>query len=155
MSPHVARARAGFYALHMPRTTKAPRIEPRIKGWLSLDGEFLMGPRYVRILEGIEAHGSIRAACAETGLSYRTCLNRLRQMERVIGRTLVRTERGGPVGGSAALTPEARHLIRVYRGWRRALQRLSDRESRKALQSGRYADVVSRGMRARSTVGLC
>jgi molybdate transport repressor ModE-like protein len=133
---HVARVGAVLYALRMPRSSKAARIEPRIKGWLALDGEFLMGPRYVRILEGIEAHGSIRAACAETGLSYRTCLNRLRQMERVMGRTLVVTERGGAGGGSAALTPEARHLIRVYRGWRRALQGLSDRAFRQALHSG-------------------
>lgn len=112
-----------------------PRLEPRVKGWLALDGEFLMGPRYVSLLEGIDTHGSIRAACAGTGLSYRTCLNRLRQMERVMGRTLVRTERGGPVGGSAVLTPEARRLIRVYRGWRGALQRLSDRAFRAALRS--------------------
>src|SRR3712207_1243774 len=120
----------------MPRRpASAPDIEPRVKGWLALDGEFLMGPRYVSLLEGIEAHGSIRAACAETGLSYRTCLNRLRQMERVIGHTLVRTERGGRVGGSAALTPEARRLVRVYRGWRGALERLSDRAFREALRS--------------------
>jgi molybdate transport system regulatory protein len=110
-------------------------IQPRIKGWLALNGEFLMGPRYVSLLEGIEAHGSIRAACAGTGLSYRTCLNRLRQMERVIGHALVRTERGGRVGGGAVLTPEARHLVRVYRGWRGALQRLSDRAFRQALRS--------------------
>lgn len=120
----------------MPRKSgPRPDIEPRIKGWLALDGEFLMGPRYVSLLEGIDTHGSIRAACAGTGLSYRTCLNRLRQMERVIGHALVRTERGGRVGGGAALTPEARRLVRVYRGWRTALQRLSDRAFRQALHT--------------------
>lgn len=111
-----------------------PLIQPRLKGWLALDGEFLMGPRYVSLLEGIERHGSIRAACAETGLSYRTCLNRLRRMERVMGRALVRTERGGRVGGSAELTAEARRLVRLYRGWRDTLQRLSDRAFRQALR---------------------
>ena len=37
-----------------------------------------MGPRYVRLLEEIDRHGSIREACVEVGLSYRTCLNRVR-----------------------------------------------------------------------------
>jgi molybdate transport repressor ModE-like protein len=133
----VANGPAAVYALAMPRKSTADGgIQPRIKGWLALNGEFLMGPRYVSLLEGIEAHGSIRAACADTGLSYRTCLNRLRQMERVIGHALVRTERGGQAGGSASLTPEARHLVRVYRGWRGALQRLSDRAFRQALRTG-------------------
>ncbi len=30
-------------------------------------------------------------------------------------------------GGGAALTPESRHLVRVYRRWRTQLARLSDR----------------------------
>ena len=42
-----------------------------------------MGPRHVHLLEDVERLGSIRAACVEVGLSYRTCMNRLRRMEAV------------------------------------------------------------------------
>jgi len=110
------------------------QIAPRIKGWFALGDEFLMGPRYVRLLEGIDETGSIRAACKEAGVSYRTCLNRLRQMERVMGHVLVETSRGGAGGGGASLTPEARHLVRVYRRWRTDLARLSDRAFASAMR---------------------
>jgi molybdate transport system regulatory protein len=101
-------------------------LRPRIKGWLVFEDEFLMGPRYVRLLEGIDRFGSIRAACREVGLSYRTCLNRLRQMERVLGAPVVRTTRGGSGGGGAELTEDAREVIGLYRGWRGELERVSD-----------------------------
>ncbi len=80
-------------------------VAPALKGWLLWDGEFVMGPRYVRLLEGIERHGSIRAACADLGLSYRTCLTRIRRMERVTGASIVITQRGGSARGGAEVTP--------------------------------------------------
>jgi molybdate transport repressor ModE-like protein len=111
----------------------APRLlQPRVKGWLSLGGEFLMGPRYVSLLEGIDETGSITAACRRIGISYRTCLYRLKQMEAVMGHALVLRARGGAGGGGAALTEEARHLVRVYRRWRGRLQERSDRAFREA-----------------------
>ena len=113
------------------------RISPRIKGWFALGDEFLMGPRYVRLLEAIDETGSIRAACREAGVSYRTCLNRLRQMERVMGHVLVHTSRGGAGGGGASLTDESRHLVRVYRRWRLRLTRLSDRAFEEAMRGPR------------------
>jgi molybdate transport system regulatory protein len=104
----------------------ARRLRPRVKGWLTWDSAFVMGPRYVLLLEGIDETGSIRAGCERTGMSYRTCLNRLRQMERVLGAPMVRTSRGGAARGGASLTPLGRRLVRTYRGWRSELQTLSD-----------------------------
>lgn len=132
----VAKSLPGAYAQDMRTPTgsrpaargTAPRpLQPRVKGWLSLGGEFLMGPRYVSLLEGIDETGSITAACKRVGISYRTCLYRLKQMEAVMGHALVLRARGGAGGGGAALTEEARHLVRVYRRWRGRLQALSDR----------------------------
>jgi molybdate transport system regulatory protein len=124
-------------------------LRPRLKAWLVAGDEFLMGPRYVRLLEGIDRLGSIRAACQEVGLSYRTCLNRLRQMERVLGTRVVRTTRGGTSGGGAEVTAEARTLIRLYRGWRRELERLSDHAFReiRSLQAGEGTKTRSAGRR--------
>ena len=109
-------------------------LAPRIKGWFALGDEFLMGPRYVRLLEAIDETGSISAACRDAGVSYRTCLNRLRQMERVMGHALVETSRGGVRGGGASLTEESRHLVRVYRRWRSQLARLSDQAFAEAIR---------------------
>jgi molybdate transport system regulatory protein len=111
-----------------------PRIPPRlahgltarVKGWLTLDGEFLLGPRYVQLLEGIERTGTIREGCRATRMSYRTCLSRIRRMEAALGARLVLTHRGGAARGSASLTPLARRLVRLYREWRDALEQASN-----------------------------
>jgi molybdate transport system regulatory protein len=95
-----------------------------------------MGPRYVRLLEEIDRHGSISEACREIGLSYRTCLNRLRQMERVLGTRVVETTRGGTLGGGARVTPEAHELIGLYRGWRLEVERLSEEAFRRMRGAG-------------------
>lgn len=109
-------------------------VSPALKGWLLWDGEFVMGPRYVRLLEGIERHGSIRAACGDLGLSYRTCLTRIRRMEDVVGAPVVITQRGGAERGSAAVTPLGRRLVRAYRAWRDEMERASRRAFARALR---------------------
>ena len=100
-------------------------VHPNLKGWLSWDGTFLVGPRYIRLLEGIERTGTIRGACDASGLSYRTCVKRVRQMEHTIGVPMLMTRRGGASRGGADLTPAARQLVRVYRLWREDVERVS------------------------------
>ena len=109
------------------------RLEPGTKNWLRLNGEFLMGPRYAALLEGVDEFGSIRAACQGAGVSYRTAMNRLRQMERVLGAPVLTTRRGGAEGGGATLTPRARAIVEVYRAWRAELLTLSDAAFRRAV----------------------
>lgn len=109
-------------------------VSPALKGWLLWDGEFVMGPRYVRLLEGIVRHGSIRAACGDLGLSYRTCLSRIRRMEDVLGEPVVITQRGGAERGSAVVTPLGRRLVRAYRAWRDEMERASRRAFARALR---------------------
>lgn len=111
------------------------RLEPGTKNWLRLNGEFLMGPRYAALLEGVDEFGSIRAACRGAGVSYRTAINRIRQMERVLGARVITTRRGGVTGGGAELTPQARVIVEVYRRWRAELLGLSDKAFRRALAS--------------------
>src|SRR5256712_5677464 len=92
-------------------SSRAPSLRrhlaPRQKLWLNWDGAFLMGPRYLRFLEAVDRTGTIRAAGQAVGWSYRTCLNRIRQMERVLGAKVLATTRGGSRPGSAPLTPQA------------------------------------------------
>src|SRR5712691_10423376 len=101
--------------------------------WLDWDGAFLMGPRYLHFLDGVDRAGTIRAAGREVGWSYRTCLNRIREMERVLGAKVLATTRGGARRGGARLTPEARRLVKLFERWRREALRLSDVAFRKIL----------------------
>ncbi len=109
-------------------------LAPRQKLWLNWDGAFLMGPRYLRFLDAVDRAGTIRAAGQAVGWSYRTCLNRIRQMERVLGAKVLTTTRGGSSRGSARLTPEARRLLKVFAHWRREVERLSLAAFRKILR---------------------
>src|SRR5207248_4954032 len=82
--------------------------------------------------------GTIRAAGQEVGWSYRTCLNRLREMEQVLGSKVLETKRGGASRGGARLTPAARRLVKLFASWRGAATRSSeDRKSTRLNSSHR------------------
>jgi molybdate transport system regulatory protein len=109
-------------------------LAPRQKIWLNWDGVFLMGPNYLRFLAAVDKTGTIREGGRAVGWSYRTCLNRLRRMERVLGAPILATTRGGSTGGGARLTPEARRLVRVFARWQREVERLTRRAFQAALK---------------------
>ena len=109
-----------------PKTAALRRhLAPKQKVWLDWDGVFLMGPNYLRFLAAVEKSGTIRGGGQAVGWSYRTCLNRLRRMEKVLGAPVLSTTRGGPGGGGARLTPEARRLVTVFTRWQREVERLT------------------------------
>jgi molybdate transport system regulatory protein len=109
-------------------------LQPGHKLWLNWNGAFLMGPRYLRFLEAVEDTGTIRAAGRAVGWSYRTCLNRIRAMERVLGAKVLVTSRGGASRGGARLSAEARRLVALFARWRREALRLSDVAFRKIMR---------------------
>jgi molybdate transport system regulatory protein len=116
------------------RRSLRSHLEPRHKLWFNWNGAFLMGPRYLRFLEAVEETGTIRAAGRAVGWSYRTCLNRIRAMERVLGAKVLATSRGGVSRGGARLTKEARRLVQLFAAWRREAMRSSDTAFRKVLR---------------------
>jgi molybdate transport system regulatory protein len=115
------------------RSSLRVHLKPHHKLWLNWDGAFLMGPRYLRFLDAVDRTGTIRAGGREVGWSYRTCLNRIREMERVLGAKVLATTRGGTQRGGARLTPEARRLVKLFARWKRDAVRLSDAAFRNIL----------------------
>jgi molybdate transport repressor ModE-like protein len=111
------------------------RVQTRLKGWLTCDGEFFIGPRYIRLLEAVGVAGTIRGACEQCDMSYRTCINRIRHMERILGAPILEISRGGSEHGSAKLTPLAKRLISVYHEWHRAIVEASDNAARKLFKA--------------------
>ena len=78
----------------MPTRSPRPlRLAPRHKVWVLCDGAFLMGPNYLRFLRAVDETGAIREGGKAVGWSYRTCLNRVRRMERALGRPVLLTAR--------------------------------------------------------------
>src|SRR3989442_13948105 len=92
-------------------------LVPHQKLWLNWDGVFLMGPRYLRFLAAVDQTGTIRAAGQVGGWRYRTCLNPIRQMERVLGARVLATTRGGRARGGAPLAKAAAGPVRGLGRW--------------------------------------
>lgn len=96
----------------------------------------VLGPRFVRLLEEIEAEGSIRRATATVGLGYRHAIRWIRHAESVLGCRLVMRHAGGAAGGGSGLTAEAVKLVRAYRRVTRAIDRIVRRAERDILGAG-------------------
>ena len=94
-----------------------------------------MGPNYLRFLAAVDETGTIRGGGLAVGWSYRTCLNRIRRMERVLGCPVLLTRRGGKEGGSARLTAEARRLVRIFIRWQQDVTQLNRRAFERACLS--------------------
>lgn len=134
-SPGRSRSKAGNRTSATTLSAVAQHLTPRHKVWLNWDGLFLMGPNYLRFLAAVDDSGTIREGGRAVGWSYRTCLNRLRRMEKVLGRPVLLTNRGGKTGGGARLTLEARRFIKIFSQWQHDVERLSLRAFARAVAS--------------------
>jgi len=100
--------------------------------WLARSGGYLLGASEARLLEAIERAGSIKEGAESAEMSYRTAWARVREMERVLGRPVVRSRAGGPGGGATILTDDARGLISLYRDLDRRVTEHTEREFSRA-----------------------
>lgn len=92
---------------------------PKAAVWLERHGAHLLDDRDAGLLEAVERSGSIKEAAKAARLSYRTAWARIQEMERVLGKPVVRSRAGGLGGGATSLTDESRELLRLHREVRR------------------------------------
>jgi molybdate transport system regulatory protein len=78
------------------------------------DDERCFGPGIATLLHRVEEHRSLRAAAASMGMAYSKAWRIIRTAEEVFGCSLLSSTIGGPHGGGAVLTEEARRLLTVY-----------------------------------------
>jgi len=113
------------------RTHLPKRLRPKSKVWLELGGRPVFGDGKAELLEEVGNSGSLTAAAAALGMSYRGLWQRLRDMESRLGVELVARQAGGRGGGGAQLTENARTLLRRYRAFRRGINGMVDARFRK------------------------
>lgn len=78
-------------------------------------------PQMIALLEAIHSVKSLKAACAALGIPYPTCLEKLKTLERNLGRKLVETRRGGKSRGVCHLTEFGLQVLAAYREALRAV----------------------------------
>jgi molybdate transport repressor ModE-like protein len=93
------------------------------KIWLEHEGRPFFGDGRARLLEAIRDEGSLTAAAAHVGMSYRKAWERVNQMERIYGARLIDRQTGGRRGGGCSLTEEGVRLLDAYREFREAMER--------------------------------
>lgn len=78
-------------------------------------GAIAVGPGKVRLLEAIQAHGSISAAARQLGMSYRRAWLLIDELNRCLRSPATFSGQGGVRGGGSGLTPEGIRLVKLYR----------------------------------------
>jgi molybdate transport system regulatory protein len=112
-------------------------VQPRVKVWVEKDGLLVFSDYRAELLDHVAKTGSIRGGAERMGLSYRRAWGKIKEIERNLGVRLVRSEVGGPDGGSTKLTPEGEELLARYRSFRAAAQSDVGRDFTKAFGNGK------------------
>jgi len=85
------------------------------KLWLSsVTGEGILEEERYKLLKSIQEKGSLRAAAAELGVSYRKAWGDMKKSEELLGYKLIIRQRGGKDGGTSRLTDKAIRLLEAY-----------------------------------------
>lgn len=87
-----------------------------------------LGPGKAQLLELIDEHGSIRAAGASIGMSYRRAWLLADEINRMFREPSIFTRHGGKSGGGAGLTEFGRELLSRYRRMEAAMLKAADED---------------------------
>ncbi len=87
-----------------------------------------LGPGKAQLLELIDEHGSIRAAGASIGMSYRRAWLLADEINRMFREPSIFTRHGGKSGGGAGLTEFGRELFSRYRRMEAAMLKAADED---------------------------
>jgi molybdate transport system regulatory protein len=74
-----------------------------------------LGPGMAQLLERVVTHGSIRAAAASMGMSYRKAWLLIQEMQETFNGAVVTSAIGGTSGGGTRLTELGATLVKTYR----------------------------------------
>lgn len=94
----------------------------RLRVWAERDGQALLGPGRLELLEAIDRWRSISAAARQIGMSYRHAWLLVQSVNEAAGKPLVESAVGGRQGGGARLTELGQHAIRVFREVQKEVQ---------------------------------
>lgn len=110
------------------KKSRRPRIEPRLKVWLELDGQYVFGHGLSRILHAVQAAGSMKQAAEQLGKSYRHVWSRIKEAETALGAPLVETRVGGSGSQRSVLTTHAERLLADFKALRSRLRAVMEGE---------------------------
>jgi molybdate transport system regulatory protein len=103
-------------------------VKPKLRVWVVFDDGLKFGDGRARLLQAIDAHGSLRQAAAEFDMSYRNAWGYLRDLERAAGFAFVERSPGGHPRSGMRLTDRAREFLARYRKFQHGLDAAGARQ---------------------------
>ena len=114
-----------------------PKFEVRSKVWIEVGGWPVLGEGRRALLRAIDEQGSISKAARLRKITYRKAWGQIQAMEKRLGLPLVRKQTGGPGGGGARITPEAREFLDRFERLTSGIQEQVDRQFRRVFYEDR------------------
>ena len=109
-------------------------MKPKLRVWVVFGPRLKLGDGRARLLDAIDAKGSLRQAASEFGMSYRNAWGYLQELERAAGFKFVeRTAGGGPASGMR-LTAAGREFLACYRKFRSGVEADAQRHFERAFK---------------------
>jgi molybdate transport system regulatory protein len=97
-------------------------MKPKLKVWVTFGDDMKFGDGRARLLEAIEARGSLKQAAKAFEMSYRNAWGYLRELEQAAGFKFVERVAGGGPESGMRLTDAGKGFLRRYRTFRSALE---------------------------------
>lgn len=99
--------------------------EFKSKNWLEKDGRVIIGEGRATLLKHILEFESLTKAAEEMGMSYRHAWGIVQEINEVLGKEIIHSERGGVDGGKTQLTDEGKRLLEDFDKMNGTVQTLS------------------------------
>ena len=112
----------------------SPALRFRAKIWLEVAGDSVFCHGLRQMLLAVETTGSIKAAAAQIGRSYRFVWARIKSAEQALGATLVKTQVGGTGTRRSELTAVARNLVATFDDLQQRIIELTSEAFEKRIQ---------------------
>jgi molybdate transport system regulatory protein len=109
-------------------------MKPKVKVWVTF-GELKFGDGRARLLEAIDAQGSLQKAAETFEMSYRNAWGYLRELERAAGFKFVERGPGGGPKRGMRLTDKGRAFLERYRKFRHGLDETVARQFERSFRS--------------------
>ena len=104
------------------------KFKPVIKIWLEVENGYVFGEGSFKLLSKIKECGTIRGAAEDLAMSYRHAWGIVKNIERRLGKPILKTHKGGRLGGGGAeLTEEGITLVKKYSEIKKTLMEASNK----------------------------
>ena len=119
-------------------------MRPKIRVWVTFGDDMKFGDGRARLLELIDARGSLSKAAEELEMSYRNAWGYLQDLERAAGFQFVERMAGGGPKSGMRLTADGKRFLERYRKFRVALEDTMKRQFARTFPRGRSATARKR-----------